>query len=104
MGEGVGVAAAARAFPREWMLQRRFASEPVDGAAMHACLGVYVIDGRAAGVYARVAPRPLIDGRSQDAAVLIDPSLENLPEQAREPRTPLAARTTVPMEQSHVLA
>jgi hypothetical protein len=37
---------------------------------------VYVIDGRAAGIYARVARKPLIDGRAQDAAVLIDPSLE----------------------------
>lgn len=116
IGEGVCIAGvteariarrcrwAARAFPREWMLQRRFASRPVDGGSMHACLGVYVVDGRAAGVYARVAPRPLIDGRSQDAAVVIDPSLENLPEQAREPRASTGVRTTTTTEQSHVLA
>ena len=95
---------AARIFPREWMLQRRFASEPVDGASMHACLGVYVIDSRAAGVYARVAPRPLIDGRSQDAAVLIDPSLETSLEPDPEPRAPEPARMTLTMEHSHVLA
>ena len=66
----------ARAFPREWLLQRRFTSTPIGDARVHACLGVYVIDGSAAGVYARVSPRPLIDGRAQDAAVLLDPSLD----------------------------
>lgn len=86
----------ARAFPREWILQRRFASKPVDGDSIHACLGVYVIDGRAAGVYARVAPRPLIDGRAQDAAVLIDSSLDLQ-------RDATAARPAVMMEQRHVV-
>jgi glutathionylspermidine synthase len=107
IGEGVCIAGvteprivrraqwAARAFPSEWMLQRRFESQPIDGATLHACLGVYVIDGRAAGVYARVAPRALIDGRSQDAAVVIDPSLDLS-------RDALAARPTVMLEQRHV--
>lgn len=88
IGEGVCIAGvterriarraewAARAFPREWMLQRRFASRPIGREQVHACLGVYVIDGKAAGLYARIARRPLIDGRAQDAAVLLDPSLE----------------------------
>jgi hypothetical protein len=79
----------ARLFPKSWCLQRRFESIPlreelgftVDGAQerrhCHACIGVYVIDGRAAGAYARVAPRALMDGRAQDAAVLIDASLES---------------------------
>ncbi len=65
----------ARFFPREWLLQERFESRAV-GNEIHACFGVYVIDGKAAGVYARVAPRPLIDGRAQDAAVLLDPALD----------------------------
>jgi hypothetical protein len=38
---------------------------------MHACVGVYTIDGRAAGAYARFAKRPLIDYESVDAAVLV---------------------------------
>lgn len=67
---------SARLFASEWLLQRRFASCPLGAEGIHACLGVYVVDGRAAGIYARVAPRALIDGRAQDAAVLIDPSLE----------------------------
>jgi hypothetical protein len=67
---------SARVAPRHWLLQRRFESKAIGEQRVHACLGVYVIDGRAAGVYARVAERPLIDGRAQDAAVLLDPSLD----------------------------
>jgi hypothetical protein len=79
----------ARLFPKSWCLQRRFESIPlreelgftVDAAQerrhCHACIGVYVIDGRAAGAYARVAPRALMDGRAQDAAVLLDASLDS---------------------------
>jgi hypothetical protein len=78
----------ARLFPKSWCLQRRFESislhedtRSVADAAhqrqlCHACIGVYVIDGRAAGAYARVAPRALMDGRAQDAAVLLDASLD----------------------------
>ena len=68
---------------------------------IHACLGVYVIDGRAAGVYARVSRKPLIDGRAQDAAVLLDPSLEAeaharpehplLAQQSNVPKVPISA-------------
>lgn len=78
----------ARIFPKAWVLQRRFESQPlVDGSGepFHACVGVYVIDGRAAA-YARIARRPLIDGRARDAAVLVDraldPSGATLPELA----------------------
>lgn len=79
----------ARLFPKSWCLQRRFESIPLheetrsvaDAAHQrplcHACIGVYVIDGRAAGAYARVAPRALMDGRAQDAAVLLDASLDS---------------------------
>jgi hypothetical protein len=97
----------ARIFPRNWCLQRRFESSPLrvagdgvsydgvsrDGAAhdgvsigpFHVCVGVYVIDGRAAGAYARVAPRALIDGRAQDAAVLLDPALDLALDPATDP-------------------
>ena len=88
IGEGVAIAGvtesrtarrsewSARLSPSRWLLQRRFDSRPVGAERVHACLGVYVIDGEAAGVYARVSRRPLIDGRAQDAAVLLDPSLD----------------------------
>jgi hypothetical protein len=39
---------------------------------MHVCLGVFVVDGRAAGTYGRMARVPLIDARAYDVAVLVD--------------------------------
>jgi len=59
--------------PNQWVAQRRFDSVPVEThlGPMHACVGVYTIDGRAAGAYARLAKRPLIDYESVDAAVLV---------------------------------
>lgn len=63
---------AARRRPRDWAAQRRFEALPwaTPEGARYPCLGVYVIDGRAAGVYGRVAARPLIDAHAQDVAVL----------------------------------
>jgi hypothetical protein len=61
-------------WPRRWAAQRRFEPVPVEtpDGPMHVCLGVYVIDGRASGVYARLSSRPVIDYRAVDAAVLVD--------------------------------
>jgi glutathionylspermidine synthase len=60
--------------PGQWIAQRRFESVPVATSmgARHCCLGVYTIDGRAAGIYGRMAPRPLIDDRAEDVAVLVE--------------------------------
>ncbi len=65
----------ARRRPRAWLAQRRFASVPImgDHGPLHACLGVYTVDGQAAGIYARVCATPPIDHRAQEVAVLIDP-------------------------------
>jgi len=63
----------ARWSPRHWVAQRRFAAVPLatpDGG-VYPCLGVYTIDGRAAGAYGRAARRPRIDHLAQDVAVLI---------------------------------
>jgi len=80
-----GSAARRRGTRARGVAQRRFTALPLvhdgvahdgalhDGAARHPCLGVYTIDGRVAGAYGRVASRPLIDGRAQDAAVLVVP-------------------------------
>jgi glutathionylspermidine synthase len=66
---------SARWAPGAWAAQRRFVSPalPTPEGALYPCLGVYVIDGRAAGAYGRVAPRPLIDDRSREIAVLLLP-------------------------------
>lgn len=59
-----------------WLLQRRFVSTPLSTpmGPMHACIGVYTVDGRAAGMYGRLSRGPIVDYRAMDAAVLIEPS------------------------------
>jgi hypothetical protein len=39
---------------------------------MYPCLGVYTIDGRASGLFGRLANRPLIDFAATEVAVLLD--------------------------------
>jgi hypothetical protein len=84
VGEGVGVSdaldrqewrrirRAAAWWPRHWVAQRRFHTSPTGSpdAPMFPCLGVYTVDGAVVGAYGRTAPRPLIDARAIDAAVL----------------------------------
>jgi glutathionylspermidine synthase len=67
------IARAARRQPDRWIAQRRFDTVPlpVAGRPMHACVGVFVLDGTAVGAYGRLRERPLIDGEAQDAAVLV---------------------------------
>jgi hypothetical protein len=38
---------------------------------LYPSLGVYVIDGKAAGAYGRIGARRLIDDRSREIAVLV---------------------------------
>jgi glutathionylspermidine synthase len=61
--------------PREWIAQRRFDAVPCtsESGRVYPCLGVYVVDGRAAGIYGRIARRPLVDHLAQDVAVLVMP-------------------------------
>ena len=68
------IARDARRRPHAWVAQRRFSPTPlvVRGAELHPSVGVYTIDGRAAGAYGRIAERPLIDWQARDAAVLVD--------------------------------
>lgn len=87
VGDGVEVAGAtpeaerkkirtaAKRWPGHWVAQRRFESVPWTTARgpLHLALGVFVIDGRAAGIYARAARVPLIDDRACDVAVLVEP-------------------------------
>jgi hypothetical protein len=86
VGEGVGIRGvtdprllgkirrASRLFPSRWVAQRRFAALPwlTEAGLFHPCLGVFVVDGRAAGVYGRMAARPLVDGLATDIAVLVE--------------------------------
>lgn len=64
---------SVRRHPGDWAAQRRFDALPwtTSDGPRYPCLGVYVVDGSAAGVYGRVAARPLIDSHAQDVAVLV---------------------------------
>ena len=84
VGDGVGLpgttsskewtrlAKEVRRRPHAWVAQRRFVTVALEaeGERSYPCIGVYTIDGSAIGAYGRVARRPLIDWRAQDAAVL----------------------------------
>lgn len=63
---------------RRWAAQRRFEAVPmkVNGESFYPCVGVYTIDGRAAGGYGRVARRPIVNHLAQDVAVLVEPRQE----------------------------
>jgi hypothetical protein len=63
----------AKKHPERWIVQRRFESIPInsDTGPVHPCLGVYTINGSAAGIYARVSAKTVIDYAAMDAAVLI---------------------------------
>jgi glutathionylspermidine synthase len=69
--EWKGIARAARWWPSHWVAQRRFEAVACGGEELYPCVGVFVVDGRAAGIYGRVARRPLIDARAHDVPVLV---------------------------------
>jgi glutathionylspermidine synthase len=83
-----GILRAARKNPEDWIIQRRFETPPVQTpeGPLYPCLGVYVIEGQAAGIYGRMGVCPLIDGGCREAAVLIGPDNEvNAPRTKKEP-------------------
>lgn len=63
----------ARLQSSQWLAQRRFEVVPVldDRGALFPCIGVFVVNGRVSGAYARVTRGPLIDFTALDAALLI---------------------------------
>jgi hypothetical protein len=38
----------------------------------HVCIGVYTVNGRAAGAYARFSAKPVIDFAAVDVALLLE--------------------------------
>jgi glutathionylspermidine synthase len=66
---------AAVAFsPGRWLAQRRFESVPISTPAgpRHTCVGVYTVNGRASGVYARLSATSVINFAATDAALLLE--------------------------------
>jgi glutathionylspermidine synthase len=68
-------ARSARFFPSDWVAQKRFDTLPLETprGPLYPCVGVYVIDGRAAGVYTRASPTPVIDYTATDIPLLLRP-------------------------------
>ena len=64
---------AVKRHPQRWIVQRRFEPLPIDSntGAIYPCIGVYTINGRAAGAYARASTRRIIDYTARDIALLI---------------------------------
>jgi len=60
--------------PNNWIAQKRFESLPIATpvGARHVCVGVYTVNGKAAGAYARMSEKPLIDFAATDVALLVD--------------------------------
>ena len=63
----------ACASPRHWVAQRRFASRPLTTLAgpRHLCIGVFTVNGRAAGFYGRISSLTVIEKQAQDIPVLV---------------------------------
>ena len=63
----------ARHDPTGWAAQRLFESVPVltPQGPRHICLGIFTVAGRAAGAYARMTAKPLVDGYAEEIAVLV---------------------------------
>ena len=63
----------ARRLPTGWVAQRRFEMQPVETekGRRHVCLGIYTVDGKAAGVFGRLSKTALVDWTAQDVAVLL---------------------------------
>lgn len=58
---------------QKWVAQRRFEVLPVSTprGELYPCIGVYVIEGEACGVYARLSQSAVTDYRAIDAALLL---------------------------------
>lgn len=81
----------ARWWPSDWIAQRRFETIPIDSplGPLHPCLGVYVVDGVAAGVYCRLGRSPLVNHLALEAPVFL-----GAPKTLPQPPTPTAAHPT----------
>jgi len=65
---------SARFFPENWVAQRRFESLPLATSmgSRHACIGIYTVNGKAAGAYARLSEKPVINYAAVDVALLLE--------------------------------
>ncbi len=59
--------------PGKWVAQRRFESVPISTPVgpRHACIGIFTVNGKAAGAYARLSITPVINYLATDVALLL---------------------------------
>lgn len=64
---------AALKHPERWVVQRKFDVAPVwsELGWVYPCIGVFTINGEAAGAYTRAGLKPVIDYKAMDVALLI---------------------------------
>jgi glutathionylspermidine synthase len=64
---------AAQSKPLKWIAQRRFATLPLDSCRgpLFPCVGVFVVDGCAAGAYVRLSSHQVTDGGALEAPLLL---------------------------------
>ncbi len=67
------IARHAARHPGFWVAQRRFTAVAAVAVVenLYPCVGVFVVAGKACGLYGRASSVPLIDGRAQEIAILI---------------------------------
>jgi glutathionylspermidine synthase len=72
-----GILLDAALAPRHWVAQRPFRATSWDiaGVPHWPCLGLYTVNERAAGIYARTASKPLVDSAARDTAVVFPASM-----------------------------
>jgi hypothetical protein len=65
---------AVRRDPLAWVAQRRFHTIPLDSVRgpVFPCVGVFVVNGRAAGAYVRLSRRQVTDGAALEAPLMMD--------------------------------
>ena len=67
--ENLDILKAATEDPGQWVGQKMFESVPIDG--LHLNLGVFVVEGEFAGLYARGSTKPRIDSDASEMPVLV---------------------------------
>jgi hypothetical protein len=65
------IAKAVRRNPKAWVAQRKFQSRPFSEENLHLCVGVFTVDGKAAGFFGRASGYNLIDSYAADIPILI---------------------------------
>jgi len=67
--EEKAICEAANSYTEQWVAQKIFESVPIDG--LHLSLGVFVVDGEFAGLFARGSKKPRMDAEASEIPVLV---------------------------------